>query len=102
MEANLVECERCRKTIISEEFSFHYCSPYISGTREIILDNFFTILDRNGDRVIIAKGLDYGVLYRLVECKHNPTHRTAPRPRKLTTVNTDKKDDKLPEPFNIR
>ncbi len=34
--------------------------------------------NRNDDHVLLGWGLD-GILYRLVECKHNPPHSTKRR-----------------------
>jgi len=94
--SNIVECDRCRKTLIEEELSSHICTPHIQGAKEILIDYSFTITDRNGDKVTIAKGLDDGISYRLVECKHAPTHRVNPRlkPRNPTTFDTKKNPTK--------
>lgn len=67
-------CERCKKTFIDEEFDEHLCTPVSTRTQEIGIDYIFEgEIDQNGDKVHIAKGLN-GIIYRLVECSHNPTH----------------------------
>ena len=103
MKENVKDCQRCGKVLILEEFANHNCSPYIEGVREIIVDYSFDVINGNGDKVVIAKGLDNGVVYRLIECKHNPTHRSGPRLNYATRrVLTRRKNDKdLPEPTSI-
>jgi len=69
-----LNCERCKKTFIEEEINDHLCTPISTKTQEIGIDYIFKgEIDQNGDRIQIAKGLN-GILYRLVECPHNPTH----------------------------
>ncbi len=72
--SNIILCQRCAKTIISDELETHECSPETIGVQEIGLDYWFKgDIDENGDEVLIAKGLN-GILYNLVLCKHNPPH----------------------------
>jgi hypothetical protein len=67
-------CERCRQSFIEEEFSEHECSPRTIGIQEIGIDRMYGVVtNENGDKVHIAKGLS-GIMYRLVECHHNPPH----------------------------
>lgn len=91
---NLGKCPRCQKFMIQEEMSIHHCDFHdinLTGAREIVLDTITDLrLDRNGDHVYIAWGLDR-LFYRLVECKHNPPHSTK---RKSTDENSPR--DKLP------
>lgn len=69
-----LKCDRCNKSLIEEEFSNHVCTPRLTKTQEIGIDYIFTgKTDQNGDIVHIAKGLN-GIMYRLVQCSHNPTH----------------------------
>ena len=71
---NTVNCERCKKQFIEEEFENHFCSPRSTQVQEIGIDYIFKgETNENGDLVHIAKGLN-GILYRLVECLHNPPH----------------------------
>ncbi len=82
--------------LISEEYEEHYCHPNFKDIQTIVIDYYFESpnLDKNGDRVIIGKGLD-GVLYHWVHCKHNPPHQP--------TLNTKKTDtDNLPEPSSVK
>ncbi|MDE1769221.1 MAG: hypothetical protein KGI28_01530 [Thaumarchaeota archaeon] len=70
----MVNCERCKKQFIDEEFNDHDCSPTATKAQEIGIDYLLDgELNENGDLEYIAKGLN-GILYRLVECPHNPTH----------------------------
>ncbi len=50
--------ERCRKTLIVEEFSSHVCVPDITGMREIMIDDTYETATKDGDRKIVAFGLD--------------------------------------------
>jgi len=70
-----LKCERCMKSFIDEEFNSHLCTPITTRTQEIGIDYIFTTneTDHNGDKVHIAKALS-GIIYRLVECNHNPPH----------------------------
>ena len=71
---NTVSCERCKKQFIDEELDSHFCTPKTTKAQEIGIDFILKgELNENGDTVHIAKGLN-GILYRLVECPHNPTH----------------------------
>ena len=71
---NTKKCDRCCKTFIDEELETHLCTPITTKAQEIGIDYILDAeLDENGDQIHIAKGLN-GILYRLVECSHNPTH----------------------------
>ena len=71
---NTRKCERCHKTTISEEFENHNCIITTYKVQEIGITGWFEAeIDENGDKVLIANGLN-GILYRLVECDHNPPH----------------------------
>ena len=70
----MVLCERCKKQFIDEELEDHLCDPITTNAQEIGIDYILDPeLNENGDKIHIAKGLN-GILYRLVECPHNPTH----------------------------
>ena len=70
----MVFCERCRKSFIDEELDLHTCSPTLTKTQEIGIDYIFEGKNNNnGDKIYMAKGLN-GIMYRLVQCPHNPTH----------------------------
>lgn len=72
--AEIIKCERCRKSFINEEFDGHTCTPITTRLQEIGIDRIFdAVTNKNGDKVHMAIGLG-GVLYRLVECPHNPPH----------------------------
>ena len=71
---NLVSCQRCKKSFIEEEYPDHSCSPITTRLQEIGLDQMYgSTINNNGDTVYMAKGLN-GIMYRLVQCSHNPTH----------------------------
>ncbi|MDE1819207.1 MAG: hypothetical protein KGI19_11465 [Thaumarchaeota archaeon] len=67
-------CERCRQSFIDEELRDHDCSPRTIALQEIGIDRMYGFAtNENGDKVHMAKGLN-GIIYRLVECPHNPPH----------------------------
>lgn len=71
---NIKKCERCLKTLLSEEFENHDCTIMTHNTQEIGISYWFEAKpDENGDQVLIAQGLN-GILYRFVKCIHNPPH----------------------------
>ena len=85
---NVGRCPRCQRYMIEEESRTHTCDfteIELKGAKEIVLDHV-TDLGQNkvGDHVRLGWGLD-AVLYRLVECKHNPPHATK---RKFTGCGT--------------
>jgi len=72
--SKIPNCERCRQSFIEEELSQHDCSPLTIGIQEIAIDRMYgSVNNENGDKVHIVKGLS-GIMYRLVECHHNPPH----------------------------
>lgn len=69
-----MDCERCKKSFIDEEFDQHLCTPIPKKIQELGIDYIFEgNINENGDQVYIAKGLN-GIMYKLVQCSHNPTH----------------------------
>ena len=71
---NTRQCDRCHKTVISEEFSTHDCTIVTWKVQEIGITSWFEAeIDENGDQVFVAQGLN-GILYRNVKCAHNPPH----------------------------
>jgi hypothetical protein len=76
---NLGRCPRCKRFLIEEETKTHQCDFRdidLQGGKEIVLDHITDLgRDRNDDHVLLGWGLD-AILYRLVECKHNPPHGT--------------------------
>lgn len=70
----MIDCMRCKKTFIEEEYPNHPCSPLTTKLQEIGLDQMYgSVVNKNGDLVYIAKGLN-GIMYHLVKCPHNPSH----------------------------
>ena len=63
---NTVECTRCRKHLIQEEFDTHDCASPLKAVKEIPIDFFFEARTTGNRLVLIANGLD-GTLYRLVQ-----------------------------------
>lgn len=86
-----MNCGRCKKEFIEEEFENHVCTPRATEIQEIGIDYILKgKTNENGDLVWMVKGLN-GILYRLVECIHNPPHpNTDP-----TTFDSEKNRHKL-------
>ncbi|MGH2613016.1 MAG: hypothetical protein ACRDFB_08225 [Rhabdochlamydiaceae bacterium] len=71
---NTIKCERCNKDFISEEFDNHHCMLQLIDVQEIGINSIFKgNFQENGDDVWIVQGLN-GIMYRLVQCSHNPPH----------------------------
>ena len=69
-----MNCQRCNRIFIEEEFNDHTCTPLITNIQEIAIDYIFEgETNQNGDKIHIVKGLN-GILYHLVKCSHNPPH----------------------------
>lgn len=92
---NIKKCDRCKKDLIEEEFSTHDCHISFKDMENIIIDYYFEAPhnDENGDKVIIAKGLD-GIIRRLVLCKHNPPHQPT-----LNTKNDQSENKQNPNTY---
>jgi hypothetical protein len=79
---NLGRCPRCNKFMVQEEWNSHQCDFHnldLTSATELVMDTITDLrVNRNGDHVYVAWGLDR-VFYRLVECKHNPPHMTKPK-----------------------
>ena len=61
---NIVTCERCRKTLVAEEYENHLCSPLANGSKIIEIDYYIIHSDELGDVYIITKTMD-GLLLTL-------------------------------------
>ena len=85
---NIGRCPRCHKLLIQEEMQDHKCDfgdIETVGAKELFVDHVTDLgINRDSDHTHLAWGLD-GILYRLVECKHNPPHATK---RKFTGCGT--------------
>jgi len=92
---NIVKCPRCGRVLIAEEYPSDTCNPRFRGVKEIIIDWHYETKSDDGHNVVMAKGLD-GVLYRLVECKHNPPHKTRSRPDE--SLQPSESDEDLTKP----
>lgn len=74
MENDLVRCNRCGKSMITEEYDQHLCTPITRGYKTIEIDYFGVTKDRFGRQTVIAKGLD-GILYTLVKREKKESDR---------------------------
>lgn len=90
---NLTKCPRCNKHLIAEEFNEHECNTPFLGIIELGIRFWYEVeRDTNDDRVFMVKGID-GILYRLIQCEHNPPHPDVyPRSYKKTDESLHDKD----------
>jgi hypothetical protein len=74
---NLGRCQRCGRFMIAEERKNHKCDfadVAVRGCEELVLDHLTDSgRDKHGDQLYLAWALD-GMLYRILVCKHNPSH----------------------------
>lgn len=79
---NLGRCPRCHKFMIAEQNETHVCDFMdlpLYGCEELVLHRLTDSgEDKNGDHLYLAWGIN-GILYRLLVCKHNPSHSTKRR-----------------------
>lgn len=85
-----------------EEFRSHKCSVRMTGLgiKDIVAESVveMTKRDSEGHRQLVVQGLD-GVLYWIVECKHNPPHTVKIRIEPSDeNSHHDEPDDKVPKP----
>jgi hypothetical protein len=65
MNKDIIKCNRCKKTIISEEYSSHLCSPIPNGKIvNVDIDYFIISESQNGETLLVVKDLE-GTTYRL-------------------------------------
>ena len=82
---NVGRCPTCNAFLIAEDLANHRCKMRLQGTATVMIYDYFkTHADREGHKIVFAKGLD-GYLYRLVICKHKPPHTAK---RKFTDPDT--------------
>lgn len=88
---NAGRCPRCNTFLIAEDVANHRCKMRLQGITTVMIHDYFeTHADRQGHKILFAKGLD-GYLYRLIMCKHKPPHATK---RRFTGENTNQGLDK--------
>jgi len=61
---NVVECVRCGKRLIREEFESHICTTELKAVRHIAVDYWWLTKNEKGEELTMVKGLD-GYFYRL-------------------------------------
>ena len=61
---NIIKCQRCKKTLLGEEYDNHLCSPLANGSKIIDIDYYLIHEDELGDIYIITKTMD-GLLLTL-------------------------------------
>ena len=89
----LERCPYCKRFMTPEQAKDHICNSPLIDVKEIAIIYHFETCDKNGDTLIIARGLD-GVLYKLHQCK-NLVRGTDVIRRKFTG---DESDNNFTEP----
>lgn len=92
MSSNLIQCVRCKQSLIREEWDDHVCSRYFKGIRNIEVLQWWETKDEHGERVAFGLGSD-GYTYKMTEAKEgfielDPTNRD------LTRRNTNREDNR--------
>ena len=75
--SNLVQCTRCKKTMIDEEFNDHRCMPKITGFKKIKYADCYTVEDSQNRKIITIRGMD-GIVYDFVEIPENKEYTKIP------------------------
>jgi len=91
----LVECVRCRKITIDEEYDKHRCIPKITGFKTIPYATSYTVTDEQGRKIITLRGMD-GIVYDFIEIPEDKEYTKIPyQPKGNTEKTTD--DETEPE-----
>jgi hypothetical protein len=90
---NIARCSKCNKEFIAEEIETHEKECIIT-VKEIPI-SFFFVKNKQNREIIIAKGKDDGILYRLVKTS------TSSSDDSLQPNKSNQSDDKFTEPKSI-
>jgi hypothetical protein len=73
-QMNVGRCPNCKEFLIAEELANHKCiqkPKRLQGIETVMIHNYFeTHADKEGHKILFAKGLD-GWLYRMIICEHH-------------------------------
>ena len=86
--ADLVECTRCNKKFLDEEYDEHRCIPEIKKMKTIKYAHSFTYIDATGRNVISIRAMD-GTDFEFIEVPENKSLTKIPyQPFSTTKENT--------------
>jgi hypothetical protein len=74
--SNLVECSRCNKVLVDEEYEQHECMPEIKRWKKVKFTHFY-ISDKGGKKVIGIRSID-GTKYDFEEVLEDKEHTKTP------------------------
>ena len=74
--ADLVQCTRCRNTMMNEEYDVHRCSPQIKHLKSLKFTSY-SISEKNGKKTINIRGFD-GTHYQFLEIPEDKEHTKVP------------------------
>ena len=74
---NLVECGRCKKVMINEEYDLHECMPDIKTWKTIKFTHHYIIKNEKGNLIIGIRGQD-GTKYDFVEVPEDKPNTKIP------------------------
>ena len=90
--SNLIQCLRCKQTLIREEYDDHVCaSGKFKGVRDIEVLQWWETKNEHDERVAFGLGSD-GYNYRLTEVKEGFIELDTTN-RELTGRNTNREDN---------
>lgn len=73
---NLVQCTRCKKVLVNEEYESHRCMPEIKDWKTVRFASHYIIKDE-GKTLIGIRGLD-GISYEFLEVTEDKEHTKIP------------------------
>ena len=82
--SDLVQCTRCRKKMIDEEYDSHDCIPKIKKIKTIKYASYFLNEDKQRGKMIEIRGID-GTHYEFVEVPENKEYTKIPYQIPLST-----------------
>ena len=75
--SDLVQCTRCKKILMDEEYNLHRCIPEIKDFRTIKCASHYIIKDENGGIIIGVRTLN-GISYEFLEVPEDKEHTKIP------------------------
>ena len=103
--SDLVQCTRCRKVLVDEEYDSHKCKPEIKDSKTIKSASHYIIKDEDDRTVIGIRGLN-GISYEFIEIPEDKEHTKIPyQPTNLGSNRRNfterRSDDDFTEPQKV-
>jgi len=95
---NLIQCIRCKQSLIREEWDNHVCSRRFKGVRNIEVLQWWETKGEQGERVAFGIGSD-GYTYRMTEIKEGFIELKTDQPRSDDFTHREQPDGDSPEPL---